>query len=102
MTGAPCFFRAGAAPAAYGHRAYIGLPRIHAAPARHAPRGHRAYTGAPPAPVAHNNMAAMVAAVMAERRRRALYAADERAPEFGPHHRNFFAPDGAPAESQQS
>lgn len=92
MTAAPCFYRAGATPAAYGHRAYIGLARICAAGAPAAPRGHRAYSGPAPAPAAQNNMAAMVAAVMAERRRRALYAGDERAPEFTPAHRNFFEP----------
>ena len=37
-----------------------------------------------------NNMDAVVAAVRAERLRRALYAGDDRAPEFGNAHRNFF------------
>lgn len=97
MIGAPCFVRIGAAPAAHGHRAYIGIgmARVQGAGAASALRGHRTYTGSQRAPVTTDNMAAMVAAVIAERRRRALYAGDDRAPEFTPAHRNFFQTDGA-------
>lgn len=96
MMGPGCFFRAGAQPAAQGHRSYLGagVRRCEAARQQVA-RGHRGYLGAGRPSVVIDNMDAVVAATLAERRRRALYLGDERAPEFSTAHQNFFTPQGA-------
>ena len=52
--------------------------------------GHLAYIGGTGCIVAHDNQAALIPQMLAERQRRALYAACDRAPDFTPTYRNFF------------
>ena len=83
----------GASYVAQGHRSWMGVGLRYSAPARIAAKGHNAMLGSG-APRCTDNQADLIPQVMAERQRRALYAGDDRAPEFTSQHRNFYRPGG--------
>lgn len=78
----------GSPQVAHGHMSWLGRGLLIRKGAIVPAKGHRAYLGNG-RPTSHDNQAALLPLVMAERHRRALYAACDRAPEFTARHANL-------------